>query len=210
MRIDRSNLFGYVMVFLIGIGAGMGGLALSNRAQPAPIRIEPPPPTTTPAPTATPQPIEVFVNGAVAEPDLYVLPPRSRVVDAIEAAGGFAEGAQRAVVNLAQPLADGAQVYVPSVMETAVPPPEVVTEPIAPAGSANSAAAGAPGELIDINRAAQAELETLPGIGPSTAESIVRYREENGRFTSLESIMEVPGIGPAKLEQIREFVTVGQ
>ena len=215
MKIGRDHVVGYVIMLVLGVGFGMGGLTLSNRARPAPIEIVA---ALPPAPTATPGPMQVFVNGAVRAEAVYPLPPGSRVADAVAAAGGFREDAYTAVVNLAQPLHDGAQVYVPTLSDaTAVAPVTGLDAPpgsrLSPvtvdlAGSANEAAAEA-GALVNINSATLAELDALPGIGPSTAQKIIDHRTANGPFASVEAIMDVAGIGPAKFAEIKDRITVG-
>lgn len=177
---------------------------LRGQSDPAPIIIHTPPPPATSAPTPTARPIQVFVNGAVAVPDVYVLPPESRVKQAVEAAGGFTEEANRVVINLAQPLVDGMHIYVPEMMESTAVPREVIREPQIQSRS------GTGGLRIDINTAGLDELDMLPGIGPATAQKIIAYRMANGPFPHIEAIMEVSGIGEAKFEQIRELITTGE
>jgi competence protein ComEA len=158
------------------------------------------PQASTAMPTATAQPavIVVHVAGAVAEPGVYELPAGSRVGAAIETAGGPSRRADPGALNLAAPLADGERVYIPKVGETV---PRVPVED-APAGSA------APAGPVDLNRATAEELDTLPGIGPTTAAAIVDHREENGPFASVDDLEAVRGIGPAKLDAIRDLVAV--
>ncbi|WP_109211211.1 MULTISPECIES: helix-hairpin-helix domain-containing protein [Microbacterium] len=138
----------------------------------------------------------VHVSGAVRAPGLYVLPTSARAVDAIAAAGGFADDADRGAVNLARALDDGEQLAVPRQGET----------PAAPAGPA--AATGAADAPLDLNTADAAQLETLPRIGPALAERIVAWRDDNGGFTSVEDLLAVPGIGDKMLESLRDLVTV--
>jgi competence protein ComEA len=142
--------------------------------------------------------IVVHVAGAVAEPGVYELPAGSRVGGAIDSAGGPSRRADPAALNLAAPLSDGERVYVPKVGE-AVP---VTAVQNAPTGSA--ARAGP----IDLNRASAEQLDTLPGIGPATAAAIVDHREQNGPFARVDDLEAVRGIGPAKLEAIRDLVAV--
>ena len=147
-----------------------------------------------PAASATPEVVELYVHvaGAVAAPGLYVLPAGSRVVDAIAAAGGFADDADPAAVNLAREVDDGEQLHVPRAGE-AVP---------SIAGSAQE------NGLVDLNRADAALLETLPRIGPAMAERIIAWRDDNGGFTTVEDLLAVPGIGDKMLESLRDHVTV--
>lgn len=134
----------------------------------------------------------VHVSGSVASPGLYVLDEGARVVDAVAAAGGFAAGADEAAVNLARPLSDGEQLVVPVV--------GAVDQP---------GAAAPPGDgRVNLNTADTAQLDTLPRIGPAMAERIIRWRDENGRFTSVEDLLAVPGIGEKMLEALRGLVTV--
>lgn len=135
----------------------------------------------------------VHVSGAVTTPGLYVLPAGARVVDALAAAGGFADPADRAAVNLARTIADGEQLHVPEIGEA-----------IADAGGPAASADG----VVDLNDADAAQLETLPRIGPAMAERIIAWRDENGGFTSIEDLLAVPGIGEKMLESLRDLVTV--
>ncbi|GAB2838144.1 ComEA family DNA-binding protein [Microbacterium insulae] len=146
---------------------------------------------------AAPAAVYVHVSGAVAEPGLYVLGEGARVMDAVAAAGGFADDADRAAVNLARPVSDGEQLAVPA--EGEVPPT---------ADPATGAAGGAAGGVVDLNTADLATLDTLPRIGPALAQRIIEWREANGRFTSVEDLLAVPGIGDKMLESLRELVTV--
>lgn len=155
-------------------------------------------PAVAPAASSAPPEAMVVVQaaGAVVRPGLYRLPPGTRVDDLVTAAGGLATDADADRINLAAPLTDGQKVYVPRIGE-AVP---------ADAGSGGSASA-AP-EPIDLNTATAAQLDALPGVGPSTAQAIVEYRSQHGRFRSVDDLLNVRGIGPAKLEQIRPLVRV--
>lgn len=213
--LNKGNLLSYLLTFLVGIILGAGGVSLSGRVQPADIIIQPPAPTPQPDPTATPGPLRVFVNGAVAAPAVYEVVPGGIVQQAIEQAGGFTAEADTAVVNLALPLQDGMQIYVPTVDETAEQVQGVINSPaVRTTGieleAAEDTAVAADGELVNINTASVSELDSLPGIGPSTAEKIVEYRDSNGPFATIDEIMNVSGIGPAKFEQIQTFITVEQ
>lgn len=207
--LDKNRIVWLVVGVFIGVIMGVGGMTLRKQVQPAPIVIVPPEPTATPEPTSTPGPIRVFVNGQVAEPAVYELPPGSLVEAAIEAAGGFAAGADTAVVNLAQPLSDGVQVYVPSEEENVPAPLAVVSKPNTSSATTSTESSAAVG-LININTATIEELDSLPGVGPSTAQKIIEYRESNGSFAAIENIMDVTGIGEAKFEKIKDQITVGE
>ena len=143
------------------------------------------PPTTAP--------LQVHVAGAVEHPGVYALPRGSIVQDAIQAAGGAAPEADLDRVNLAAELVGGERILVPAAA--------TVQAGAAPAASASDG-------LLNLNSATADELETLPGIGPGLAQSIVEYRERHGPFAAVEDLLLVPGIGPSRLAQIRELVTV--
>lgn len=151
--------------------------------------------------------VVVHVSGAVQSPGVVHLPPGSRVEDALQAAGGTAKEADLAAINLARPLADGEQIHVP------VPGEEVPHVP-APGdaesggGTDGVSGAGADGGTIDLNTASAAQLEELPGVGPSIAQRILEHREKNGPFASVDGLLEVSGIGPATLEKIRDRARV--
>ena len=151
----------------------------------------------------TPSPVRVHVTGAVAAPGVYTLPPGSIVLDALTAAGGPLPEADPNVLNLARVVADGDQIVVPLRPQ---PAPTVAGQP---AGAvATAAPAPAAGGRVNLNTATAAELETLPGIGPSLAQSIIDYRTEHGAFASIDAIMDVPGIGDGRFEAIKDLITV--
>lgn len=144
---------------------------------------------------ATPSRVTVHAAGAVRSPGVYELEAGARVADLLELAGGALPEADLDLLNLAEPLADGTQVLVLRRGE-AVP--------------AQAAAAGAdrPAAKVNLNTASAADLDALPGIGPATAEAIIRHREEKGRFRSVSDLLDVRGIGEAKLSKLRPLVTV--
>lgn len=150
----------------------------------------------------------VHVAGAVARPGLYELAGNARVADAVSAAGGLRPDADLTQVNLAAPVADGVRVWIPAAGEA--PPGEApVVEPSGGARrSGQPGPAGGGAGPVDLNRATAADLDALAGIGPATAAAIVRFRDEHGRFTTVEDLLAVPGIGPAKLENLRSHVRV--
>jgi competence protein ComEA len=156
------------------------------------------PPASTVASEA--EVLVVHVAGAVVVPGIHELPAGSRVVDAIEAAGGLAPDADGARLNLAAPVADGQRVYIPAVGEAAPPPVVGGADPSGPSGAATGP--------VDLNQADEAALDALPGVGPATAAAIIQHRQEIGRFTSVDQLLDVRGIGEAKLEQLRPLVTV--
>jgi len=178
------------------IAGGLIGF-FTPHPQGRPVAVITPDPTATPLPTPTPGPLRVYVCGAVAAPAVYRLPPGSLVEDAVRAAGGPTAEADMDRINLARELVDQQQVYVPRAGEGEPPPP--LSGGVAPSEE----------PLIDINTADADELETLPRIGPTTAQRIVEYRETYGPFEDVEDILEVPGIGPATFEGIRDLITTG-
>lgn len=147
----------------------------------------------------------VYVTGSVKKPGVYELPEGSRVYQALEAAGGFAEGADQEGINLASMLADGEHVRFPSLKDTKGAPPGVKPSARQPAPSSGVIAPG----LINLNTCNATELETLPGIGSKTAQTILTHRELNGEFTRTEDLLLIKGIGPKKYDAIRKLVTVG-
>ena len=144
----------------------------------------------------------VHVVGAVRRPGLYRLREGARVADAVARAGGAVRGADLAALNLAAPLVDGTQVLVPHRTSSAVP---------SASGSGGSAGtsdgSGAPAAKVSLSSATAEELDTLPGVGPVTAQKILDYRAEHGPFGSVDELDVVPGIGPATIEQLRDLVT---
>jgi competence protein ComEA len=166
------------------LAAIIGGGVLLWTARPAPVTIiiQPPPPTTTPRPTMTPAPLNVRVMGAVNLPDIaLVVPPGSRVRDALDGAGGARPDANLGAVDLNRPLSDGEIVYIPRIGET--PPTSAPRTP------------SAVGDIVFINRATAAELETLPGIGAALAARIIAHRAAHGAFRSMADVDAVDGIG---------------
>lgn len=157
--------------------------------------------------TATPATVVVHVAGAVTAPGVVELPAGARVAAAIEAAGGAEQDAELAAVNLARPVQDGEQVYVPRAGE-AEPGAEAGAAGESPAGGAVPGAPAADGGVVDLNTADLAALDTLPGVGPAIAQRILDWRDANGPFHSVEELLEVSGIGPATFERLRELVRV--
>jgi len=139
--------------------------------------------------------ITVHVAGFVLSPGLVELAQDARVADAVAAAGGLRPGADTSGVNLAAPLGDGEQVVIPG-------PPDQ------PNGSADGRSATDGDGRVRINQATVAELETLPGVGPVLAQRILEFREEHGPFQTVEDLLDVPGIGEAKLASLRDLLIV--
>jgi competence protein ComEA len=167
-------------------GRHLAGAGASETARPARL--------TAAAPAPRPR-VVVHVVGAVRRPGLYRLEDGSRIADAVRRAGGATRKADLALVNLAAPVADGAQIVVPRRADAA------------DARSSSRAGAAGPAAKPSLNQATLEELDALPGIGPATAQKIVAYRQEHGAIASVDELDAVPGIGPARLEQLRELVT---
>jgi competence protein ComEA len=189
-----------VLVGLIGVMAGfaLAGLLFFVSRSPVgkPIALQP-------APTSAP--IAVHVVGAVPRPGLYDFEEGARVQDAIDAAGGLLAEAEGDAVNLAAPLQDGEQLYIPYV---AGHEPSSSLGAVLPDEPGASQAELDASDLTNINTATLAELDALPGVGPTAAQSILDYREDFGPFESIEELLDVSGIGPSTFEAIQELITV--
>jgi competence protein ComEA len=139
-------------------------------------------------------PMYIDVVGAVRRPGLYRLPRGSRIADAVARAGGATRKAQLELVNVAAPLADGEQVVVPRRGSAAASAPS--------SGTAGVQAAGP----VHLSTATAEELDSLPGVGPVTAQKIIDYRQQHGGFSSVDELDAVPGIGPARMEQLKGLI----
>jgi competence protein ComEA len=174
--------------------------------------------SASPTPTAgTPAPgqlVVVSVVGLVGKPGLVTLEPGARIADALTAAGGPLDGADLLDLNMARRLADGEQIVVgiaplpgePAVMGSSISPGPSAAASSDPAAVPGGAAA--PDGSVDLNNATAEQLDTLPGIGPVTAAAIVAWRAANGRFNSVDQLGDVDGIGPARLDKLRDRVHV--
>jgi competence protein ComEA len=195
------------MVLIVGMVIGIS--ITRDKAQPAAI-LTPPPywgEMCVPAarvegiiadPTVTPEPLQVYISGAVTHPGIVTLPVGSLLADALEAVGGAADDADLDSINLAASLADNEHVIVPR--RTATPQPAVE---IVPATQEVAVAA-----LVNINTATAAELEMLPHIGPAMAQRIIDYREAHGPFARIEDLQEVEGIGEMRYKDLAPLITV--
>jgi competence protein ComEA len=214
--LSRAELAGLAVVVLVTL-AGVG--LWYTRSLPKPIQVAETPAVAASAPSqgppasgepfavgasasasvsAAPAELIVDVAGWVRRPGVYRFDPGARIVDAVERAGGARDGADLMVLNLAAPLTDGQQVLVPKKGQA-----------IASVGTGSSGAVGGTtGALVNINTADEPTLETLNGVGPVTAAAIIKYREENGPFATVDQLDAVSGIGPATLEELRDQVTV--
>jgi competence protein ComEA len=192
--LTRGEVTGLIVVLV----AVLGGAGLwYARSLPKPVTIAQAGPGAAQQVSASPSPMVtliVDVAGAVHQPGVYEFTEGDRVIDAIERAGGQMPKADLSLLNLAAPLVDGTQILVPK----AGPPGAVAP------GATGSTAGG----LMNINTASATELEGLSGIGEVLAATIIEYREQNGPFTTVDELMDVSGIGPATLEEIRDQVTV--
>ena len=158
--------------------------------------------------------ITVYVSGEVVKPGVYVLLATSRIIDALQAAGGPTAAADLVVVNLAAPLVDATQVFIPRIGSTpratlprphaGINLPTTGTSGGVSVGSGVTSAAG----IVDINSATLSDLDALPGVGPSTAQAIIDYRISNGPYASVDDLLNVRGIGPSKLAAMRARVRV--
>jgi competence protein ComEA len=163
--------------------------ASAAAAEPAAQPVTAGPASATPVTSVT-----VDVTGKVRRPGIVVLAQGARVTDALRAAGGARRGVSLRSLNLARVLVDGEQI--------------VVGGPPGPLPAAPQQAAGAPAALVNLNTADQTLLETLPQVGPVTAQAIVAWRTEHGGFSSVDELLEVDGIGPKTLDRLLAYVTV--
>lgn len=205
---QRLGLGGLGLVVLVLVGY----MASSCTRQPAQVEIGPEAPQGFYGQPAQALPATVHVAGEVRRPGLYKLDTNCRINDAIEKAGGPTKRADLSRVNLAEKLADGIQIRVPSLDDPSESP--TVQRPIDNRAMGLGAFGRtskppksdlAPGS-VSLNSASAAELEALPGIGPSTAAKILAYRQAHGGFKSIDELLEVKGIGPKKLEAMRRFL----
>jgi competence protein ComEA len=193
------------------------------REQPAPVTSAKLPPvdmaatasrSASPGPSTRPdQPVVVSVVGLVHTPGLVTLAPGARIADALKAAGGSIDGADTSGLNMARQVDDGEQIVVgmapvkgqPAVLGSSVSPGSAAPGPSSPTPRPGK---GAPAALINLNTATVEQLDTLPGVGPVRAAAIVAWRKANGKFTSVDQLGEVDGIGPGRLEKLRPLVRV--
>lgn len=191
----RVGVGATVILGLVAVGIAVLITALTPHGSSAIVRPGPASPSSASTPGAVDagagSVIYVHILGQVARPGLYTLHDGDRGVDIVAAAGGFTPDADPASLNLARFLSDGEQIVVPAVGEA----------PVAATG------AGADG-TVNLNTADATALETLPRIGPAMAQRILDWRDDNGRFTAVEDLLDVPGIGQATFEGLRDLVTV--
>lgn len=194
LTVQQRRLLAIALLCLVA--AVLAWRQLGAHAAPAPLAVAPIAPSTPRAASVRASPtgrlLVVDVAGAVRRPGLYRLAQGARVADAVARAGGLTRRAERTAVNLAAPVADGEQVL-------------VATRGSAAVGSL-ATGAGAATEPVSLSSATAEQLDTLPGVGPVTAQKIVAYRQEHGPFTSVDGLDAIPGIGPAKLADLRPLV----
>jgi competence protein ComEA len=167
-------------------------------------------------PAAADRPVVVSVVGLVHTPGLVTLAPGARIADALQAAGGAVDGGDTIGLNMARPLGDGEQIVVglapvsgqPTVLGSSVAPGSTPASRTPPPRPGSSPAPSKPGGVLDLNTATVEQLDALPGVGPVTAAAIVAWRQANGRFTSVDQLGDVEGIGPARLDKLRPLVRV--
>jgi competence protein ComEA len=199
LPLSTAGLVAAVLGAVAAIGLGVAGFRL----------LRPPPPTELSLPRATPPagvspttavpgPVVVYVAGAVARPGVYPVGGGARVADAVGAAGGTTSDADLDPLNLAARLSDGDRVFVPR--KGQAPPPVL--------GSGPTGDGSTPTGPVNLNTATAEQLEGLSGVGPATAHAIITWRQQHGRFRSVQDLLQVRGIGPAKLEALRDQVTV--
>lgn len=157
--------------------------------------------------SAAPSTLVVQVVGQVRKPGVVHVKAGSRVQDVVSAAGGALSGADLSAINLARVVADGEQIQVPKPGEHPSPPQQPAGS--APSGAGGPNAAGDTPSVVDLNTADETALEGLPGVGPVMAQRILQWRADNGRFSTVDELGEVSGIGDKTLEQLRPLVTVG-
>lgn len=174
-------------------------------------------PRSSASPAAEPDhPVVVSVVGLVHTPGLVTLAPGARIADALQAAGGAVNGADTIGLNMARPLGDGEQIVVglapapgqPTALGSSVASGSTPTSKAPPPRPGSGSVKPKAGEAVNLNTATVQELDALPGVGPVTAAAIVAWRQANGKFTSVDQLADVEGIGPARLEKLRALVRV--
>ena len=155
--------------------------------------------------------ITIYITGAIKNQGVYELEEKSRIVDCIEKAGGLTEDADLKNINLAYVIEDGMKIYIPKNSDNNEVKDDTnlyVYKEKNNTINSDNINLETQNNKIDINTASQTELETLPGIGPSTAAKIINYRKENGKFNNIEDIKNINGIGDSKYEQIKNLIKI--
>lgn len=204
----RRHLTVIGVIALVGLIGAVYSLTQAQTVPVASASPSPVPASVTPSPTPTPEPLRVHVLGAVASPGVVSLPPGARVEDAVAAAGGLRESARPGDLNLAAPLADGVQIVIG---DTRRPGGEVRAGESgsgAGGGAGSGQAGGTASATVDLNAATAEQLEGLPGVGPVTAQAILAWRTAHQRFSRVEELQEVDGIGPKTYARLAPLVRV--
>jgi competence protein ComEA len=222
VRVDPGRT-GAITLAVIAVIAVLVTIFTLMRDRPAPVMSAKLPPvdmmaSASRSPSSRPspppdQPVVVSVVGLVHAPGLVTWTPTARIADALKAAGGTTEGADTIGLNMARQVADGEQILVglaPPKGQPAVLGSSVTTCSAAPGASGSGSGSGspAPAKVINLNTATVQQLDTLPGIGSVTAAAIVAWRDANGKFSSVDQLAEIDGIGPGRLEKLRPLVRV--
>ena len=197
LRISSWQACAMAVLLVIGVVVWLGINARSDESSGMPE-----PAALSDAPSEEPSEIIVSVIGEVAEPGLKTLEPGARVADALDAAQPL-PGAETMALNHAQRLSDGQQLHI---LPSGAAPPPAPGEPAPASDNFSSPGGSASGSGVSLNSATAEELTELKGVGEVTAQAIVAYREEHGGFKDVEELLEVSGIGPAKLEQLKDQV----
>lgn len=197
LRISSWQACAMAVLLVIGVVVWLGINARSEESSGMPE-----PAALSDAPSEEPSEIIVSVIGEVAEPGLKTLEPGARVADALDAAQPL-PGAETMALNHAQRLSDGQQLHI---LPSGAAPPPAPGEPASASGNSSSPGGSTSGSGVSLNSATAEELMELKGVGEVTAHAIVAYREEHGGFKDVEELLEVSGIGPAKLAQLKDQV----
>ena len=197
LRISPWQACAVAVILVIGVVVWLGINARSEESSGMPE-----PAALSEAPSEEPSEIIVSVIGEVTEPGLKTLEPGARVADALAAAQPL-PGAETMALNHAQRLSDGQQLHI---LPSGAAPPPAPGEPAPAGGNSSGPGGGASGSGVSLNSATAEELTELKGVGEVTAQAIVAYREEHGGFKNVEELLEVSGIGPAKLAQLKDQV----
>ena len=196
--LSTTGLLAASLGAVAALGLGVVGFRLLRQPAPAELSLPRATPPASVSSTAVQGPVVVYVAGAVARPGVYPVGAGARVADAVGAAGGTTPEADLDPLNLAARLSDGDRIFVPR--KGQAPPPVV--------GPGPTGGGSTPSGPVNLNTATAEQLEALSGVGPATAHAIVTWRQQHGRFRSVQDLLHVRGIGPAKLESLRDQVTV--